>query len=62
MQEKFLLLEVKIGDKVSKGSVLAVIESEEIKTSTEPIKPIKEESKTSNIKKGGNFTRNRENY
>ena len=35
---KISSLEVKIGDKVSKGSVLAVIESEEIKTSAEPIK------------------------
>ena len=35
---KISSLEVKIGDKVSKGSVLAVIESEEIKASAEPIK------------------------
>ena len=35
---KISSLEVKIGDKVSKGSVLAVIESEEIKTSPEPVK------------------------
>ena len=35
---KISSLEVKIGDKVSKGSVLAVIESEKVKTSTEPIK------------------------
>ena len=35
---KISSLEVKIGDKVSKGSVLAVIESEESKTSVEPIK------------------------
>ena len=35
---KISSLEVKIGDKVSKGSVLAVIESEEVKTSAEPIK------------------------
>ena len=35
---KISSLEVKIGDKVSKGSVLAVIESEEVKTSAEAIK------------------------
>ena len=35
---KISSLEVKIGDKVSKGSVLAVIESEEVKTSAEPTK------------------------
>ena len=35
---KISSLEVKIGDKVSKGSVLAVIESEKVETSTEPIK------------------------
>ena len=35
---KISSIEVKIGDKVSKGSVLAVIESEKVKTSTEPIK------------------------
>ena len=35
---KISSLEVKIGDKVSKGSVLAVIESEEVKTSAKPIK------------------------
>ena len=35
---KISSLEVKIGDKVSKGSVLAVIESEGSKTSAEPIK------------------------
>lgn len=40
---KISSLEVKIGDKVSKGSVLAVIESEETKTS-EPIKKIKEKT------------------
>jgi len=39
---KISSLEVKIGDKVSKGSVLAVIESEEVKTSAEPIKEKKE--------------------
>ena len=39
---KISSLEVKIGDKVSKGSVLAVIESEEVKTSKEPIKQTKE--------------------
>ena len=35
-------LEVKIGDKVSKGSVLAIIGSEETKASEEPIKQINE--------------------
>ena len=35
---KISSLKVKIGDKVSKGAVLAVIENEEIKTSVEPIK------------------------
>ena len=35
---KISSVKVKIGDKVSKGSVLAVIESEEVKTSAEPIK------------------------
>ena len=38
-------LEVKIGDKVSKGSVLAVIESEDDKTSAEPTKQKKEKTK-----------------
>ena len=35
---KISSVKVKIGDKVSKGSVLAVIESEEVKTSAGPIK------------------------
>ena len=36
---KILSLEVKIGDKVSKGSILAVIESKEIETSVKTEKP-----------------------
>jgi len=42
---KISSLEVKIGDKVSKGNVLAVIESEETKASEEPIKQINEKTK-----------------
>ena len=41
---KISALKVKIGDKVSTGSVLAVIESEEVKTSEESIKQTKENS------------------
>jgi len=48
---KISSLEVKIGDKVSKGSVLAVIESEEVKTSAKPIKEIKEKIKPLVLKK-----------
>ena len=48
---KISSLEVKIGDKVSKGSVLAVIESEEIKTSAEPIKEKEEKTKPLVLKK-----------
>ncbi len=48
---KISSLEVKIGDKVSKGSVLAVIESEEVKTSTEPIKQKEEKTKPLVLKK-----------
>ena len=44
-------VKVKIGDKVSKGSVLAVIESEEVKTSAEPIKEKKEKTKPLVLKK-----------
>ena len=44
-------LEVKMGDKVSKGSVLAVIESEETKASEEPIKQINEKIKPLVLKK-----------
>ena len=39
---KISSLEVKIGDKVSKGNVLAVIESEETKASKEPTKQVNE--------------------
>ena len=42
---KISSLEVKMGDKVSKGSVLAVIESEETKASKEPTKQINEKIK-----------------
>ena len=42
---KISSLEVKIGDKVSKGSVLAVVENEEIKTFAKPIKEKKEKTK-----------------
>ena len=60
---KISSLEVKIGDKVSKGSLLAVIESEEAKTSEEPTNQIKKKNKTSsfrkrNITKRRNFARN----
>ena len=48
---KISSLEVKIGDKVSKGSVLAVIESEEVKTSKEPTKQTKEKIKPFLLKK-----------
>ena len=48
---KISSLEVKIGDKVSKGSVLAVIESEEVKTSSEPVKQKKEKTKPLLLKK-----------
>ena len=48
---KISSLEVKIGDKVSKGSVLAVIESEEVKTSKDPIKQTKEKTKPLLLKK-----------
>ena len=42
---KISTLEVKIGDKVSKGSVLAVIEDKEDETSEEPKKQKKEKTK-----------------
>ena len=48
---KISSLDVKIGDKVSKGSVLAVIESEETKASEEPIKQINEKTKPLVLKK-----------
>ena len=48
---KISSVEVKIGDKVSKGSILATIESEEIKTPTEPKKQIKEKTKPLVLKK-----------
>ena len=48
---KISSLEVKIGDKVSKGSVLAVIEIEEITTSAEPAKEKKEKIKPLILKK-----------
>ena len=48
---KISSLEVKIGDKVSKGNVLAVIESEETKASEEPIKQINEKTKPLVLKK-----------
>ena len=48
---KISSLEVKIGDKVSKGNVLAVIESEEVKTSTELIKQKKEKTEPLILKK-----------
>ena len=48
---KISSVKVKIGDKVSKGSVLAVIESEEVKTSAEPIKEKKEKTKQLVLKK-----------
>ena len=48
---KIASLKVKIGDKVSKGSVLAVIESEEVKTSEDPIKQTKEKTKPLLLKK-----------
>ena len=48
---KISSLEVKIGDKVSKGSVLAVIEREEIKTLVEPIKQKKEKTEPLLLKK-----------
>ena len=56
---KISSLEVKVGDKVSKGSVLAVIENEEIKTTEVLIKQTKEKTKikTFNIKKRRGFTR-----
>ena len=48
---KISSLEVKIGDKVSKGSVLAVIENEEVKTSTESIKQKEGKTKPLVLKK-----------
>ena len=48
---KISSLEVKIGDKVSKGSVLALIESEEDKTTKEPIEQTKEKTKPLILKK-----------
>ena len=42
---KISSVEVKIGDKVSKGSVLATIERNEVKTSKEPTKQTKEKTK-----------------
>ena len=48
---KISSLEVKIGDKVSKGNVLAVIESEETKASKEPTKKINEKIKPLVLKK-----------
>ena len=48
---KISSLEVKMGDKVSKGSVLAVIESEETKASEEPTKQINEKTKPLVLKK-----------
>jgi len=48
---KISSVKVKIGDKISKGSVLAVIESEEVKTSAEPIKEKKEKTKPLVLKK-----------
>ena len=48
---KISSLEVKMGDKVSKGSVLAVIESEETKASEEPTKQISEKTKPLVLKK-----------
>ena len=48
---KISSLEVKIGDKVSKGSVLAVIESEKVETSTEPIKQKEGKTKPLVLKK-----------
>ena len=48
---KISSLEVKIGDKVSKGNVLAVIESEETKASQEPTKQVNEKTKPLVLKK-----------
>ncbi len=48
---KISSVEVKIGDKVSKGSVLATIESDEVKTSKEPTKQTKEKTKPFLLKK-----------
>jgi len=42
---KISSLEVKIGDKVSKGSVLAIIENEDIEISKKPVKQVKEKIK-----------------
>ena len=56
---KISSLEVKIGDKVSAGSVLAVVENEEVKISEEPIKQTKERrNKTLKTKKRRNTSRN----
>ena len=60
---KISSLKVKIGDKVSKGNVLAVIENEkaetleEIEKPEEPKEQKKRKSKTFNIKKRRDFTR-----
>ena len=48
---KISSLKVKMGDKVSKGNVLAVIESEEVKIHTESIKLKKEKTKPLILKK-----------
>ena len=48
---KISSVKVKIGDKISKGSVLAVIESEEVKTSAEAKKEKKEKIKPLVLKK-----------
>ena len=48
---KISSLEVKVGDKVSKGSVLAIIEGDEVKTSEDPIKQTKEKTKPLLLKK-----------
>ena len=48
---KISSLEVKIGDKVSKGSVLAIIESKDTKVSNEPVTQINEKTKPLVLKK-----------
>ena len=55
---KISSLEVKIGDKVSKGSVLAVIENEEVKVSPKPKKQEKEKTKQLLLKKESHLLKN----
>ena len=55
---KISSLKVKIGDKVSKGNVLALIEAEEIKPEQESKEQKKEETKPLKQKKRRNTSRN----